>query len=168
MEKWEWVVDIFTFIGIVVSVIIALIAIVWITCFAVKLLIKIFGVKVGSSFDIMKEDIEKKAEAKKERKEIKRKAAAEQKMELLNLKLESKQRVHEMKKQKLTEGLIKEEESAKRKILGGDIETSRDELVAEVERVLQENEKEEIVENAKLEVAEKQKEKKTRKKSNKN
>ena len=57
MEKWEWVVDIFTFIGIIVSVIIALIAIVWITCFAVKLLIKIFGVKVGSSFDIMKEDI---------------------------------------------------------------------------------------------------------------
>jgi hypothetical protein len=168
MEKWEWVIDIFTFIGIIVSVIIALIAIVWITCFAVKLLIKIFGVKVGSSFDIMKEDIVKKAEAKKERKEIKRKAAAEHKMELLNLKLENKQKIHEMKKQKLSDKLKEKEDVAKQKILGDDIETSRDELVAEVERVLQENEKEEIVENAKLEVAEKQKEKKTRKKSNKN
>ena len=111
----------------------------------------------------MKEDIAKKAEAKKERKEKKRNAIAEHKMELLNLKLESKQRVHEMKKQKLAANLSKEEENAKQKILGDNVEISRDELVEEVEKFFKDAKSETIVEN---EVAEKQKAKKTRKKSN--
>ena len=47
----------------------------------------------------------KKAEAKKQRKEIKRNKQAERKMEILNMKEESRDKVHEMKKQKLGEKL---------------------------------------------------------------
>ena len=73
----------------IMIVLIALIAIVWITCFLVKLLIKTFGVKVGKSYDLMVEDINKKAEARKSRNEIKREAKFAQKMEILNMKLKS-------------------------------------------------------------------------------
>ena len=85
MEKWEWLVDIFTFIGMIVCVIVTLIAIVWLTCFFVKLLVKTFNVRVGKSYDLMVEDITKKAEAQKERNQIKRKEKAEKKMEILNM-----------------------------------------------------------------------------------
>ena len=118
MENWQWVVDIFTFIGITVSIIIALIAIVWLTCFFVKLLVKTFGLRVGKSYDLMVEDINKKAEAKKERNEKKRSEKLAQKMEILNMKLESKARVHEMKKAKLEEKLDAKEASAKTKLFG--------------------------------------------------
>jgi len=120
MEDWQWVVDIFTFIGISVSVIIALIAIVWLTCFFVKLLVKTFGLRVGKSYDLMVEDINKKAEEKKIRKEMKRSAKLNQKMELLNMKLESKERVHEMKKAKLEGTLSAKEAEAKVKLFGED------------------------------------------------
>lgn len=118
MENWQWVVDIFTFIGIAVSIIIALIAIVWLTCFFVKLLVKTFGLRVGKSYDLMVEDINKKAEAKKERNEKKRSEKLAQKMEILNMKLESKARVHEMKKAKLEEKLDAKEAGAKTKLFG--------------------------------------------------
>lgn len=139
MEKWDWIVDVFTFIGMIVCILIALIAIVWVTCFAVKLLIKTFNVKVGKSFELMSEDISKKAESKRERNEIKRKAAAEKKMELLNLKLESKQKVHEMKKQKLAEKLNNQEEIAKQKLFGenSNIELTNTHTEIEVESVEQ-------------------------------
>ena len=120
MEDWQWVVDIFTFIGISVSIIIALIAIVWLTCFFVKLLVKTFGLRVGKSYDLMVEDINKKAEAKKTRNEMKRNAKLAQKMELLNMKLESKERVHEMKKAKLEGTLSAKEAEAKVKLFGED------------------------------------------------
>ena len=118
MENWQWVIDIFTFIGMIVCILIALIAIVWLTCFAVKLLIKTFSVRVGKSLDLAVEDINKKAEAKKERNDLKRKAAAEKKLEILNMKLESKQRVHEIKKAKLAEKLENQENIAKTKLFG--------------------------------------------------
>ena len=105
MEKWEWLVDTFTIIGMVVCILVTLIALVWVVCYAVKLLTKTFSVKVGASYDIIVEDIKKKAEAKKQRKEIKRNKQAERKMELLNMKEESRDKVHEMKKQKLGEKL---------------------------------------------------------------
>ena len=121
MKNWEWLIDIFTFIGMAVCIIIALIAIVWVTCFAVKLLIKTFNVRVGKSYELTIENINKKAESKKERNDIKRKAAAEKKMELLNMKLESKQKIHEMKQQKLAEKLANEENKVKNKLFGENV-----------------------------------------------
>ena len=121
MENYEWVIDIFAFIGMLVCIIIALIAIGWATCFAVKLLIKTFSVRVGKSYDLMVEDISKKAELKKERNEIKRQAVAEKKMEILNLKLENKQRLHEIKKAKLEQELKQKEEKEKIKLFGENV-----------------------------------------------
>lgn len=118
MEKWDWLIDVFTFIGMAVCILIALIAIVWITCFLVKLLIKTFGVKFGKSYDIMVEDINKKAEAKKARNEIKRQAKLAQKMEILNMKLENNQKIHEMKKAKLDKKLTDKENATKTKLFG--------------------------------------------------
>jgi len=133
MENYEWVMDVFAFIGMIVCIIIALIAIVWATCFAVKLLIKTFAVRVGKSYDVMIEDISRKTEAKKERKEIARKAAAEKKMEILNMKLESKQKIHEMKIQKLAESLAQKEANAKLKILGESKEVETETIEPEIE-----------------------------------
>ena len=132
MENYKWIYDIFAFIGMLVCIIIALIAIVWVTCFAVKLLIKTFGVRVGKSYDILVEDINKKSEAKKERKEIARKAAFEKKMEILNLKLDSKQKIHEMKKQKLEQKLLKQEESAKIKFFSENKQEKLESIETEV------------------------------------
>lgn len=117
MENWGWLVDVFAFIGMMVCIIIALIAIVWVTCFAVKLLVKTFSVRVGKSYDLMVEDITKKSGAKKERNEIKRQASLDKKKEILNLKLESKQKIHDMKKQKLEKKLREKENKAKEKLL---------------------------------------------------
>ena len=144
MENYEWIYDIFAFIGMAVCILIALIAIVWVTCFAIKLLVKTFGVRVGKSYDIMVEDITKKSEAKKERKEIARKASADKKMEILNMKLESKQKIHEMKKQKLAENLAQKEELAKSKIFG---EVVAEDLPVQEEeqKVFDETKDEEIV-----------------------
>ncbi len=118
MEKWEWLVDTFTFIGMAVCIIIAAIAIVWLTCFLVKLLVKTFGIRVGKSYDLMVEDIEKKSAARKERNEIKRQAKFAQKKELLNMKLENKAKIHEMKKAKLEGKLNKKETAVKVKLFG--------------------------------------------------
>ena len=116
MEKWEWLVDTFTIIGMLVCILVTLIALAWVVCFAVKLLVKTFNVKVGSSYDILVEDIKKKGEAKKERKEIKRTKQAERKMELLNMKEESKNKVHDMKKQKLADKLETKENNEAKKL----------------------------------------------------
>ena len=121
MEKWQWLVDVFTFIGMAVCILIALIAIIWITCFLVKLLIKTFGVKVGKSYDLMVEDINKKAEARKTRNEMRRQAKFDQKMELLNMKLESKQRIHDIKKAKLEGKLDAKENAVMVKLFGDEV-----------------------------------------------
>ena len=118
-----WAVDIFTFIGIVVCIIAATIGLVWLTCFVVKLAVKTFGAKVGESYDVFVEDMKKKAENKKARNAKKREEKDAQKMELLNMKLEMKARVHEMKKQKLQEKLSGVENAQKAKLFG-DIEQS--------------------------------------------
>ncbi len=120
MENWQWAVDLFTGIGMAVCILVTLIAIVWLTCFFVKLLVKSFGDKVGKSYELMVEDITKKAEAKKVRNEKKRQAKFEQKTELLNMKLESKARLHEMKKFKLSEKLEQTENVTKIKLFGED------------------------------------------------
>ena len=117
MEKWEWLIDTFTIIGMVVCIVVTLIAFVWAVCFAVKLLVKTFSVNIGASYDIMVEDIKKKGEAKKERKEIKRTKQAQRKMELLNMKEDSKNKIHEMKKQKLEEKLENKENSKAKQLV---------------------------------------------------
>ena len=113
-----WAVDIFTFIGIVVCIIAAAIALVWLTCFVVKLLVKTFSAKVGESYNVYIEDMKKKAENKRERNAKKRAEKDAQKMELLNMKLESKARIHEMKKEKLQAKLDATENTQRAKILG--------------------------------------------------
>ena len=113
-----WAVDIFTFIGIVVCIIAASIGLVWLTCFVVKLAIKTFGAKVGESYDVFVEDMKKKAESKKERNAKKRAEKDAQKMELLNMNLELKARIHEMKKQKLQEKFNAKENSQREKLFG--------------------------------------------------
>ncbi len=118
MKDWQWAVDIFTFIGILVSVVVALIALVWLTCFVVKLLVKTFGFKVGKSYDLMVEDITKKTESKRERNQIKREAKSAKKMEILNIKLENKQKIHDLKKAKLEGKLEEKENQVKFKLFG--------------------------------------------------
>ena len=159
MEKWQWLVDVFTFIGMAVCILIALIAIVWITCFLVKLLIKTFGVKVGKSYDLMVEDINKKAEARKTRNEMRRQAKFDQKMELLNMKLESKQRIHDIKKAKLEGKLDAKENAVMVKLFGDEVpefETKTKEKNKETKQVedkKQDEENEEVFEKI-AEVAE--------------
>ena len=116
MEMQEFVTNLFMWIGIIISVVTVTIATVWLVCFIIKLLIKTFGYRVKTSYEIMTEDIAKKGEAKKERKALKRKAQSEQKMELLNIKLASKQKIHEMKKQKLQQDLKAKEEQVQKRI----------------------------------------------------
>lgn len=159
MDKWQWLVDVFTFIGMAVCILIALIAIVWITCFLVKLLIKTFGVKFGKSYDLMVEDINKKAEARKSRNEIKREAKFAQKMEILNMKLESKQRIHDIKKAKLEGKLDAKENAVMVKLFGDEVpefETKPKENKKETKQVedkKQDEENEEVFEKI-AEVAE--------------
>lgn len=158
MEDAKWVVDIFTFIGVSVSIIVTLIAIVWLTCFFVKLLVKTFGVRVGKSYEIMVEDINKKAEAKKTRNEMKRNAKFAQKMELLNMKLESRARIHEMKKAKLEGTLSAKEAEVKVKLFGEDApnyvakpkaktEQKKEAKLEEKKEIAEEKESEEVFEN---------------------
>ena len=113
----EWLFETFAVIGIAVSLIAAVIAVVWLTCFVVKLLIKTFGEKVQASYDVMSEDIAKKAEAKKARNEKKRLQKNEHKLEVLTLKLESAQKIHEMKTGKISAKLAEKEQRAKEKYL---------------------------------------------------
>ena len=107
--------NIFTFIGVVFCVLVAVIAIVWLTCFMVRLLIKTFSVQIKNSYDVFVENNTAKAESKKARNAIKRKAADEQKLEITNMKLESKKRIYDMKKEKLAKNLLEKEEKAKEK-----------------------------------------------------
>ena len=117
-KNLSWAVDIFTFIGIVVCIITAAIALVWLTCFVVRLLVKTFGSKINESYNVYLEDMKKKAESKKERNNKKREAKDAQKMELLNMKLELKEKVHEMKKQKLQEKFAEKENTQREKLFG--------------------------------------------------
>ncbi len=168
-SNWSWAVDIFTFIGMAVSAVISLIALVWLTCFVVKLLVKTFGVRVGKSYEIMVEDITKKAEAKKVRKETKRQQAFAQKQEILNMKLESKARVHEMKKQKLAGTLAEKEKEESVKILGQEVEIELPKKVETPKPEVTEPQTEEKNQEIQVENASQTPEKpaKTKKKSNK-
>ena len=107
--------NIFTWIGVVFCIVVTVIALVWLTCFMVRLLIKTFGVQVKNSYDVFVENNTAKAESKKARNAIKRKAIDEQKLEMTNMKIESKNRIYDMKKAKLAKNLLEKEEKAKEK-----------------------------------------------------
>ena len=107
--------SIFTFIGMAFSIVVSVVALVWLTCFVVRLLIKTFKTQVQSSYDIFVQNNEAKAKSKKERNAIKRKAKDDRKLEILNMKEESRDRVHQMKVNKLGIKLLENEEKAKEK-----------------------------------------------------
>lgn len=107
--------SIFTFIGMAFCIIVALVALVWLTCFVVRLLIKTFKTQVQNSYDIFVENSSAKAQSKKERNAIKRKAKDARKMEILNMKEESRDRIHQIKVNKLGVKLLENEEKAQEK-----------------------------------------------------
>ena len=107
--------SIFTFIGMAFSIVVSLVALVWLTCFVVRLLIKTFKTQVQTSYDIFVENSSAKAQSKKERNAIKRKAKDARKLELLNLKQESQERIHKMKVDKLQTKLMDNENKAEEK-----------------------------------------------------
>ena len=107
--------SVFTFIGMVFSIVVSLVALVWLTCFVVRLLIKTFKKQVQNSYDIFVENSEAKTKSKKERNAIKREAKDARKMELLNMKEESRERIHKMKVDKLGMKLNEDENKAREK-----------------------------------------------------
>ena len=107
--------SIFTFIGMAFCIIVAVVALVWLTCFVVRLLIKTFKTQVQNSYDIFVENSAAKTKSKKERNAIKRKSQEERKLEILNMKLESQERIHQMQVEKLGKNLLEKEEKAKEK-----------------------------------------------------
>lgn len=107
--------SVFTFIGMVFSIVVSLVALVWLTCFVVRLLIKTFKKQVQNSYDIFVENSEAKTKSKKARNAIKREAKDARKMELLNMKEESRERVHKMKVDKLGIKLNESENKAREK-----------------------------------------------------
>lgn len=107
--------SIFTFIGMAFSIVVSLVALVWLACFVVRLLIKTFKTQVQNSYDIFVENSEAKTQSKKERNAIKRKAKDARKMEILNMKQESRERIHRMKVDKLGIKLNEEENKAREK-----------------------------------------------------
>ena len=107
--------SVFTFIGMAFSIVVSVVALVWLTCFVVRLLIKTFKTQVQSSYDIFVENNQAKAKSKKERNAIKRQAKDARKMEILNMKEESRDRIHQMKVDKLGIKLNEDENKAREK-----------------------------------------------------
>ena len=116
--------NIFTFIGMAFSIIVSLVALVWLTCFIVKLLVKTFKIQVQNSYDVFVENNTAKANSKKERNAKKRQAKDARKLEILNMKEESRDRIHQMKVNKLGVKLLEKEEKAQDKIGTGKKEKS--------------------------------------------
>ena len=96
---------VFAVIGVVVTLLVTMIALVWLTCFMVRLLIKTFSYRVDVSVGVAKEDIDNKADAKKQRNKLKTDQKNAHKMAMLKMRLESNQRVFEMKKDALAASL---------------------------------------------------------------
>lgn len=107
--------SVFTFIGMAFCIIVAIVALVWLTCFFVRLLIKTFKTQVQNSYDVFVENSSAKTASKKERNALKRKARDARKMEILKMKEESKDRIHQMQVEKLGIKLNENENKAKDK-----------------------------------------------------
>lgn len=108
--------SIFTFIGMAFCIIVAIVALVWLTFFVIRLLVKTFNVQIKNSYEVFVEQNTAKANSKKQRNALKRQAKDARKMEILNLKEESQDRIHQMKLGKLSEKLAKNEQRAKEKL----------------------------------------------------
>ncbi len=121
--------SVFTFIGMAFSIIVSLVALVWLTCFVVRFLIKTFKKQVQNSYDVFVENSEAKTKSKKERNAIKRQAKDARKMELLNLKEDSRERIHKMKVDKLSMKLLENENKAKEKF--GVVHETKEDKVSE-------------------------------------
>lgn len=107
--------SVFTFIGMAFCLIVAVVALVWLTCFIVRLLIKTFKTQVQNSYDVFVENSSAKTASKKERNAIKRAGRDARKMEILKMKEESKDRIHKLKTDKLSVKLTENENKAKEK-----------------------------------------------------
>ena len=137
--------SIFTFIGMAFCIIVAVVALVWLTCFMVRLLIKTFKTQVQNSYDIFVENSSAKTKSKKERNAIKRQAKDARKMEILNLKQESQDRIHKMKVEKLGAKLSEVEERAKEKYGVENVQEENFEPKVEIKKQDKENDLEEVV-----------------------
>ena len=139
--------SVFTFIGMVFSIVVSLVALVWLTCFVVRLLIKTFKKQVDNSYEIFVENSEAKTKSKKERNAIKRQAKDARKMEILNMKEESRERIHKMKVDKLGIKLNEEENKAREKYGEKTEPKKKVDISKEIKRqeALEKSEKDEIV-----------------------
>lgn len=121
MEKVWYVFGVF---GMIVAGIICLIALVWATCFAVRILVKTFTSTVENFNSVEKEHISKKYEARRDRLAQKRIKDNEHKQEILDLKLAKQEEIHKIKLQKLEEKLNQQvEETATKNNIKYDLTT---------------------------------------------
>ena len=141
--------SIFTIIGMAFCIIVALVALVWLTFFVIRLLVKTFSVQIKNSYEVFVEQNTAKANSKKQRNAIKRQAKDARKMEVLNLKEESQDRIHQMKLDKLSEKLAKNEQRAKVKLgLEAPVKAEK----PHKEKIAKEKVKEEKIKEEKVEV----------------
>lgn len=134
MDMKSFVMYCFMIIGILVCVVVSAIALVWTTCFVVRILIKSFKTKVNSFCEIAVEDIKEKSALKKEIKRKLRLAQKEQKEEALKIKLKSDKRIAEMKLKKLEEKLKAKESKLSLKFFGNyPLDTQDEEECSEIE-----------------------------------
>ena len=107
---------VFAFIGVVVTLVVTIIALVWLTCFMVRLLVRTFSYRVDVSVDVAKEDIDNKAKAKKQRNKLKRDSRNQHKMTILKMKLENEQKIFELRKDSLAKSLLQKENKERIKL----------------------------------------------------
>ena len=148
--------SVFTFIGMVFSIVVSLVALVWLTCFVVRLLIKTFKKQVENSYEVFVENSEAKTKSKKERNAIKREAKDARKMEVLNMKEESRERIHKMKVDKLGIKLNEAENKAREKYGESKQPEKKVDVAKEIKR-------QEAFEKSEKERAEKESKKETKK-----
>ena len=107
---------VFAFIGVVVTLVVTIIALVWLTCFMVRLLVRTFSYRVDVSVDVAKEDIDNKAKAKKQRNKLRRDSRNQHKMTILKMKLENEQKIFELRKDSLAKSLLQKENKERIKL----------------------------------------------------
>lgn len=118
MDLKTLVTYIFMVIGILVCIVVTAVALVWVTCFVIRVLVRTFGTKVRSYSEVLAEDIREKSAMKKEFKAQERAALKEQKAELLKVKIESKERINQLKKKKLEQKCREKEKQKSLKMFG--------------------------------------------------
>ena len=130
---------VFAFIGVLVTLVVTIIALVWLTCFMVRLLVKTFSYRVDVSVEVAKEDIDNKAKSKRVRNKLKRDTRDQHKMTTLKMRLESENKIFEMRKEALAKSLLEKEAKEREKLGLAQVEESKPKVKekkpAEVEKV---------------------------------